>query len=118
MLLINFTQIASSDMEQFLSISAVLALASLLPFVAASFSFEFQLQSVSTRGNCLGDDLSAGCETYLAIFCLRSGPRFDESTSTTDCSLGASGRFGPDGNLPITRVIPSTSPWTVSYIQR
>ena len=77
---------------------------------AANFVFEFELSSVDTRGNCAGDDLSIGCETYLSTFCLRL------QSETDGCSLGSSGRYGPGGGLPITRRISSTSPWPVSLI--
>ena len=76
---------------------------------AANFVFQFELLSVNTRGNCGGIlELTPACETYLSAFCLR--PR----SEAAGCSLGSSGRYGPNFNFPLSRQISSTSPWPVS----
>ena len=74
----------------------------------ANFVFQYELLSVNTRGPCTGLELTPACETYLSSFCLRP------QTEAGGCSLGSSGRYGPDFNFPMTRRISSTSPWPVS----
>ena len=75
---------------------------------AADFVFQFELSDVTTRGDC--SELFSACETYLSTFCLRP------QSETSGCSLGSSGRYGPDFNFPITRQISSTSAWPVSLM--
>ena len=80
----------------------------------AQFVFDFQLKAVNTNGGC--GFLHPECETYLNIFCLRE---LDSSKSTddSDCPLGSSERFGPEGSLPESRQILSSQPWPVSSIK-
>ena len=94
--------------------SLLLCLLAILETCSADFVFTFDLDSFSTTGNCLGDDLTAFCETYLQTFCLR-GPSSQLSTDANDCPLGASDRAN-DPNAAITRTIHSSQPWPVSWL--
>ena len=103
-----------TDSMQRLS-SLLLCLLAILETCSADFVFTFDLDSFSTTGNCLGDDLTAFCETYLQTFCLR-GPSSQQSQDTNDCPLGTSDRVN-DANAAITRTIMSSQPWPVSWFR-
>ena len=81
----------------------------------AQFVFDFQLHAVTTNGDCNSvlEVFDPECETYLNRFCLRERG-YSRSTDDSDCPLGSSGRFGPGGNLPISRQILSSQSWAVS----
>ena len=107
--------ITHADQEQgimnrwalFFALSIVVLSAQL---AATNFIFQFELSDIVTHVNCKKflDEFSPACETYLSTFCLRL------QSETSGCSLGSSGRYGPDFNFPITRYISSTSAWPVS----
>ena len=78
----------------------------------AQFVFDFQLHAVTTNVDC--GVVYGACETYLNRFCLRERGH-SRSTDDSDCPLGSSGRFEPEGNLPISRQILSSRSWPVSY---
>ena len=96
-----------------------LVLACLLHLVQlslAQFVIDFQLHAVTTNGDCssLLEFFDPECETYLRRFCLRETGH-SRSTDDSDCPLGSSARFGPGGNLPISRQILSSQSWSVSF---
>ena len=80
------------------------------------FVFEAKLLTITNLENCYDplETIDTDCETYLAKFCLREArDKSVRSDDVDDCPLGRSGRFGPDGALPIIKPIYSMEPWPV-----
>lgn len=88
---------------------------SVLSLSFAQFVFEFNLHAVTTSSTaiCASPINEISCETYLNNFCLRELGS-SRSTDDSECPLGSSGRFGPTGNLPVSRQINSSRSWPVS----
>ena len=91
-----------------------LLLTSLLQLSSAQLVFDFKIINVTTAGDC---DVwpATACETYLNRFCLRE--RDKSSDDDSDCPLGCSEEFDPDGaSLPVSRQILSSDSWPVSAL--